>query len=37
MKKHSYEAPKLDVMEVAMEKGFAMSNGQQFPSDWEDM
>jgi hypothetical protein len=32
-----YETPNIEVLEVKIEKGFALSNEQQEPSDWEDM
>lgn len=37
MKKNFYESPSVEVLEVAVEQGFALSDQQQFPSDWEDM
>ena len=32
-----YESPEVEILDVAIEQGFALSNGQQVPSDWEDM
>lgn len=37
MKKITYETPTLEVVEIVVESGFATSNEQQNPSDWEDM
>ncbi len=37
MKSSIYESPTLDVVSIAIEQGFALSNEQQVPSDWEDM
>ncbi len=37
METKSYETPNIEIMEVAIEQGFALSNEQQEPSDWEDM
>ena len=37
MRSTIYESPTLDVMSVVTEQGFALSNSQQNPSDWEDM
>ena len=37
METNSYETPNIEIMEVAIEQGFALSNEQQEPSDWEDM
>lgn len=32
-----YQSPEVEIIEVAIESGFALSNEQQYPSDWEDM
>lgn len=37
MRSTIYESPTLDVLSVVAEQGFALSNPQQNPSDWEDM
>ena len=37
METKSYETPNIEIMEVAIEQGFALSHEQQEPSDWEDM
>lgn len=37
MKKKHYESPMLVVVSAVVEQGFALSNEQQTPSDWEDM
>ena len=37
METKSYETPNIEIMEVTIEQGFALSNEQQEPSDWEDM
>lgn len=37
MEKQSYESPMMEILEVAVEQGFAASDEQQNPSDWEDM
>jgi hypothetical protein len=37
MKDFIYQSPDIDVVNVAIEQGFALSNEQQEPSDWEEM
>lgn len=37
MEKQSYESPMMEILEIAIEQGFAVSEEQQNPSDWEDM
>ncbi len=37
MEKQSYESPIMEILEIAVEQGFAASKEQQNPSDWEDM
>jgi hypothetical protein len=37
MKSFNYESPTFAIVDVAVEQGFALSNEQQIPSDWEDM
>ncbi len=37
MKKDCYQTPTIEVVDVAIEQGFALSDEQQYPSDWEDM
>ena len=32
-----YQSPEVEIMDVAIEQGFAASEEQQNPSDWEDM
>lgn len=35
MEQQGYESPMMEILEIAVEQGFAAS--QQNPSDWEDM
>ncbi|MBR5857006.1 MAG: hypothetical protein IKY70_07020 [Bacteroidales bacterium] len=35
--KKLYESPIVEIVEIAVEKGFATSGDQQEPSPWEDM
>lgn len=37
MEKQSYESPMMEILEIAVEQGFAASDEQQNSSDWEDM
>lgn len=37
MEKQHYESPEIEIVEIAVEQGFAASEEQQNPSDWEDM
>lgn len=37
MKRFIYKSPDIDIVDVVIEQGFALSNEQQVPSDWEDM
>ena len=38
MQRSIYQYPEMDIVEVAIEAGFAVSNySQQEPSPWEDM
>lgn len=37
MKRSIYKSPDIDIVDVVIEQGFALSNEQQVPSDWEDM
>lgn len=37
MVKQSYESPMMEILEIAVDQGFAASDEQQNPSDWEDM
>jgi hypothetical protein len=37
MKRSIYKSPNIDIVDVVIEQGFALSNEQQVPSDWEDM
>lgn len=32
-----YKSPEVEIIEVVIESGFALSNEQQYPSDWEEM
>ena len=32
-----YQSPEVEIMDVAIEQGFALSDSQQEPSPWEDM
>ena len=32
-----YQSPEVEILDVAIEQGFALSNEQQVPSDWENM
>lgn len=32
-----YQSPEVEIMDVAIEQGFAISDSQQEPSPWEDM
>ena len=32
-----YQSPEVEIMDVAIEQGFALSDTQQEPSPWEDM
>lgn len=32
-----YQSPEVEILDVAIEQGFALSDEQQYPSDWEDM
>lgn len=32
-----YQSPKVEIIDVAIEQGFALSYSQQEPSPWEDM
>ena len=37
MKKTINQSPEVEILEVAIEQGFALSDSQQEPSPWEDM
>jgi hypothetical protein len=37
MKKHFYEQPAFEVVEIEVEKGFSLSDEQQESSPWEDL
>ena len=37
MKKTIYQSPEVEILEVAIEQGFALSDSQQEPSPWGDM
>ena len=38
MQRSIYQSPEMDIVEVAIEAGFTVSNySQQEPSPWEDM
>lgn len=37
MQKTIYQSPEVEIIEVAIESGFASSDSQQEPSPWEDM
>ena len=37
MQKTIYQSPEVEIIEVAIEAGFALSDSQQEPSPWEDM
>lgn len=32
-----YQSPEVEILNVAIERGFAISDSQQEPSPWEDM
>lgn len=32
-----YQSPEVEILDVAIEQGFALSYSQQEPSPWEDM
>lgn len=37
MKTTIYQSPEVEIIDVAIEQGFAQSYEQQEPSPWEDM
>lgn len=37
MKKFTYKSPDIEIVDIVVEQGFALSDEQQIPSDWEDM